>query len=337
MMFTSQNTLNEILKEPELQRWFPVLYRMNLLQPLEQLKDLPLEEAVQQAEITEMTPKRQQDSVLETANLICEILEGKRRCLHLYTWEDWQPSEPFDAGDPDNIFLITPSKTDSSQAGKRPVLLIAPGGAYDHVSYRNEGTPLQKRAEEKGYAAFMIRYRVAPSRYPLPQKDLLTAIRYIRQNADLYQADPEKITIAGFSAGGHLCASAAAKYKELGFEDCRPDAVVLGYPVISGDPAIAHEDSIRSLLGEQYEELRESVSMEHHIPADFPPAFVWACQDDALVPVENSLRIAEGLKKANIPFECHVYRWGGHGVGLGDETSAACWSEEMFRFLNEVL
>ena len=337
MMFTSQNTLNEIMKEPEVRRWFPVLYRMNLLDPLEQLRDLPLEEAVKQADIREMSPERQRDSILETANLIREILEGKRSCLRLYTWEDWQPKETFDAGDPDNIFLITPRKTDPAQSLKRPVLLIAPGGAYDHVSYRNEGTPLQRRAEEKGYAAFMIRYRVSPSRYPLPQSDLLSTIRYLRQNAECYQADPEKIVIAGFSAGGHLCASAAAKYKELGFEDCRPDAVVLGYPVISSDPEIAHEDSIRSLLGEQYDELREQVSMEHQVSSDFPPAFVWACQDDALVPAENSIRFAESLRKAKIPFECHIYRWGGHGIGLGEETSAARWSEEMFRFLNEVL
>ncbi len=336
-MFTGQNTLNEIMNDADIRRWFPVFYRMNLLDPLAELWNLPLEEAVRTAVITEMTPRRQRDSILETANLILEIREGKRSCLQLNTWEDWQPQDPFDPQSPDSIFLITPLKNETAQSRPRPVLLIAPGGAYDHVSYRNEGTPLQKLAEERGYAAFMIRYRVAPSRYPLPQQDLLTAIRYIRENADRYHADPNRVTIAGFSAGGHLCASAAAQYRELGFEDCRPDAVALGYPVISTEQAITHEGSFRSLLGERFDELRDHVSMEKQIPDDYPPSFVWACQDDALVPVQNALRFAEGLKEKQIPFECHVYRWGGHGIGLGEDTSASCWSEELFRFLNEVL
>lgn len=169
----------------------------------------------------------------------------------------------------------------------KPALIICPGGAYEFVSFQNEWTPVQIVAEKNGYVPFILRYRTAPSRYTKPQMDLLETIKYVKDNAIKYQTDPERIGIIGFSAEGHLCASAAALYKTL-LPEARPDAVVLGYPVISFEKDIAHKGSVFALTGKYDETLRHKLSVENLIKTGFPPTFAWTCKDDETVPYENT-------------------------------------------------
>lgn len=169
----------------------------------------------------------------------------------------------------------------------KPALIICPGGAYEFVSFQNEGTPVQIVAEKNGYVPFILCYRTAPSRYPKPQMDLLETIKYVKDNAIKYQIGPERIGIIGFSAEGHLCASAAALYKTL-LPEARPDAVVLGYPVISFEKDITHKGSVFALTGKYDETLRHKLSVENLIKTGFPPTFAWTCKYDETVPYENT-------------------------------------------------
>ena len=329
-MFTIHHSLNDLLNHPKMRAWIHVLHRQDLVDLITD-PDAPLEEAVKTVQSKDITGERLRDSLVETANLVLELQEGKRRCLKLHTWEDWEPEETTDCSGDHASFLIT-ARIDTGT--NRPILLIVPGGGYDHVSPRNEGTPFQALAEERGYAAFLMTYSVAPLHYPSPQIDLLSVIRYVKAHASDYHADAERLALFGFSAGGHLCATSAHLYRELGFADCRPDVLGLGYAVLSFDPAIAHEHSVRSLLEEPTDAMRQKLSAERMICADTVPTFLWTTTADRSVNPENTIVTEAALRAHQVPHECHIYSDGRHGMGLGTGTSAEGWVNEFFRFLD---
>ena len=180
-----------------------------------------------------------------------------------------------------------------------------------------------------GYAAFILRYHVAPQgRWPIPQRQLLSAIDYVRVNCARYHVDPQAVIVMGFSAGGHLAASAGVMwnrqeiYKPLRKRSSafRPDGVVLGYPVITSGP-MAHRDSIVNLLGDRYDELAELVSLEKRVTRKSPPMFLWHTVDDTCVPVENSILLADALRAKGVDVELHLYPHGEHGQSLADHTA----------------
>ena len=329
MRFTTFHTLNEILSYPAVRDWFRYLFLNDQLELFsEEMRNLPLRFAAFRG----TTPWGSNllglcDQIVDTANLVLEMEEGKRRCLALTDWTDWRPCE-----DNNPAFLITTDVTTAAPS-KRPALFICPGGGYEFVSFQNEGTPIQILAEKNGYAAFMLRYHVSPYEYPTPQMELLSAVAYLKEHADEYAIDPDRIAIIGFSAGGHLCASSAALYKKL-MPVAAPKAVVLGYPVITLEKGITHEGSARALLGNRAE-LRAALSVDQMVTEDYPPTFVWACMDDDAVPCENTKRMAASLQEKGVCHECKLYPTGGHGCGLAYENSAWRWSTEMFRFLKE--
>lgn len=336
-MFSSFDTLNGILSAPGMKKWFHFLFLEDQLGWFpEELWDKPLRLAAFRGQ----TPwgsnlQGLAEQIVDTANLVLEIQAGKRQCLHLHDWNAWEPDEGADLQDPDQTFIITPT-VKTGKAPLKPALIICPGGGYEFASFQNEGTPIQIIAEKKGYVPFILRYRVAPSRYPEPQMDLLETIKYVKDNAAKYQADPDRTGIIGFSAGGHLCASAAALYKTL-LPEARPDAVVLGYPVISFEKNIAHEGSVLALTGKDDETLRHTLSIENLIKPGFPPTFAWTCKDDDTVPCENTKRLEARLKEMGIGHECHYYPSGGHGCGLAYGNTAWKWSLDMFSFLEKYL
>lgn len=336
-MFSSFDTLTDILSAPGMKQWFHFLCLEDQLDwfPAD-LWNQPLRFAAFRGQ----TPwgsnlQMLAEQIVDTANLVLELQTGKRQCLHLHDWEAWEPEEGASLQDPEQTFIITPP-TNVKVDSLRPALIICPGGGYEFVSFQNEGTPIQILAEKKGYVSFILRYRVAPSRYPNPQLDLLETIQYVRDNAAKYHVDPNRIAIIGFSAGGHLCASGAALAKTL-LPEGRPNAVVLGYPVISFEKGVAHEGSVLALLGKDDETLRHELSVENMIDSDYPPTFAWACMDDGTVPYENTKRLEAKLKEKGINQECHYYPTGGHGCGLAYENSAWKWSFDMFAFLEKYL
>ena len=210
---------------------------------------------------------------------------------------------------------------------QRPALILCPGGGYRCLSPR-EGEPVALRFLGLGYAVFLLRYHVAPQvRYPIPQRQLLAAIDHVRTNCGLYHINPHAIIPMGFSAGGHLACSAATMwnkpeiYRALKKKSgaFRPDGAILCYPVITSGP-MAHRPSIEQLLGEQYEEKKDAVSLEKRVSRKTPPIFLWHTADDTTVPVENALLLAEALHAKGVSVECHIYPHGSHAQSLADRT-----------------
>ncbi len=204
---------------------------------------------------------------------------------------------------------------------RRPAVLICPGGSYEHVS-RQEWLALAFVSH--GYNAFLLDYSVAPVRYPAALLELAASLAYIRSHAAHFHTVPEAVAVAGFSAGGHLAACLGTLWqepfiaREIGIpsRSFRPDALILGYPVISLT-RFTHSHSCDCLLGPDKDEKQEEhLSLDKRVSKDTPPTFLWHTVTDPVVPVENSLSFACALQAHHIPMELHLYPQGGHGLSL---------------------
>lgn len=205
-------------------------------------------------------------------------------------------------------------------------MIVCPGGGYAHKA-PHEGEPVGRWLNSIGIAAFILDYRVHPYRHPWPLTDAARAVRYLRHNAVSLGIDPDRIGIMGFSAGGHLAASAGVLH-DAGDPDAadpvnrvgsRPDAMVLCYPVISFG-RYRHHGSMVNLLGPRpNRESRSRLSLENSVSVDTPPAFIWHTADDGAVPVMNSLDMARAMFLKEVPFELHIFPHGRHGLGLAEK------------------
>lgn len=201
---------------------------------------------------------------------------------------------------------------------RRPLALIFPGGAYYFRSDR-EAEPVALRLLGLGVQAVIVRYSVAPVRYPVALHEAAEAVAYARSHAEDWLCDPKKIAVLGFSAGGHAAAHIGLRWQDMPQgEACRPDAMILSYPVITGGPH-AHRGSFENLLGEKHDALCEEVSLENRVTENAPPTFLWHTWADEAVPVENSLLLATALRKCGIPCELHIWQRGGHGMSLSND------------------
>ena len=201
---------------------------------------------------------------------------------------------------------------------RRALALIFPGGAYAWRSDR-EAEPVALRMMSLGIQAAVVRYSVAPVRYPKALEEAAEAVAYARAHAEEWFCDPHRIAVMGFSAGGHAAAHIGLKWHQTAHgKACRPDAMILCYPVITSGE-YAHRESIENLLGDDYENLKEEVSLEKFVREDTPPVFLWHTREDGSVPVENSLLLAEALCRQGIAFELHVWHRGGHGLSLSSD------------------
>jgi acetyl esterase/lipase len=204
----------------------------------------------------------------------------------------------------------------------RPVVLILPGGGYTMISDRDT-EPVAVRMNAAGFHAAVLRYSVAPARFPTALLQAAQAVMLLREHAEEWHIDPRRIFVMGLSAGGHLAACLGTLWNKKIIDDelkaapakFRPDGLVLAYPVISSGE-FAHQGSIDNLLGDRTE-LKETVSLEKQVDKDSPPAFIWHTFEDELVPVENSLLFAGALRRSGVSFELHIYPKGVHGQSLG--------------------
>jgi len=231
-----------------------------------------------------------------------------------------------------------------SSCRKRPAILILPGGGYGHTSSR-EAEPVALRFAAIGWAAFVLHYSCAPSRFPKALREAAMAMRYIREQAEGFEIDPGMVAALGFSAGGHLCGTLGMLFDspevaDLGApEQLRPDALCLCYPV-AVSWGRTHQGSFENLCAGDTA-LRERLSLETLVRPDMPPVFLWHTVTDPLVPVENSLLFAAALQKEHIPFECHLFAEGDHGLSTcnaeTNSISEACqpWLELSFRWLSD--
>ncbi len=221
-------------------------------------------------------------------------------------------------------------------------IIVCPGGGYT-MRAPHEGAPIALWLNSIGISAFVLDYRVAPYQHPYPLLDAQRAIRTVRCHAEEWNIDPKRVGILGFSAGGHLAATAGTHYdpgdahasdpiERMG---CRPDLMILCYPVISFGRS-RHQGSRVNLIGEEpSEELVELLSNERQVTADTPPAFMWHTANDPVVPVANVLLFAEQLAAHQIDFALHVYPKGPHGLGLAERyPDIATWTAHCASWLN---
>ena len=206
---------------------------------------------------------------------------------------------------------------DTLQAHKtRPAMIICPGGGYHWCSPREEDAPVLEFLS-LGFQVFVIEYTCFPgdmSKFR-PLRELAQCVCILRERQASWHIDGTKIAVLGFSAGGHLAASLGAFWNdpEVGLpQNCRPDAMVLCYPVIS-TREFAHEGSAENVSAGD-EAYRDKLHLLRRVTADFPPTFLWHGGEDDCVPPENSLFLAVELKKHGVPFEYHLFGSGGHGI-----------------------
>lgn len=231
------------------------------------------------------------------------------------------------------LTVMKPKKKTSDAA-----VIICPGGGYSILAWDHEGTSIGEWFASKGVTALVLKYRLPQEELfenaeIRPLQDAQQTLRYIRQNAELYGLNTNMIGIMGFSAGGHLAASASTHFDTQVGEiidtklSVRPDFSILMYPVISFSDKIGHQGSRDNLIGKNPPASKiDYYSNELQVKKDTPPAFLVHAFDD-WVHVDNSLNYYKALRKNGVASEMHLYDRGGHGFSMKKTTKGpvASW------------
>ena len=232
-------------------------------------------------------------------------------------------------------------------------VIVCPGGSYLWHDMQSEGRRVAEWLRDNGISAFVLRYRVAGSmafitryryilrgtRYPDALDDLQQALACVRNRAEEWGIDPSRVGAMGFSAGGHLVMSAA----ELLPAAERPAFVAPIYPVVTMTDECVHKRSRRALLGDSRKrnrQLRDSLSLEKHVPADCPPVFLVNCKDDPIVKYRNSELLDSALTAQGVPHLYIQYATGGHGFGANDaKGTPECrqWKGEFLKWMGKTM
>ncbi len=230
--------------------------------------------------------------------------------------------------------------------GKDPktCVVICPGGGYRILASSHEGYDIAAKFNEIGVSAFVLYYRLPEDSAQVekkyaPLQDAQAALALVRENATKWNVDPKKVGIMGFSAGGHLAATASTHFMKdytgiLPGANLRPDFSILLYPVISVR-SFGHGGSSQNLLGKNpSEEDLHLFSNEEQITPQTPKAFLVHAADDGAVPLKNSLLYAERLTANKVPVDLHVYAKGGHGFGLNNKTTSGdLWFDRLISWM----
>jgi len=231
-------------------------------------------------------------------------------------------------------------------------LLVLPGGGY-HFCSKRESEPVAMAFYSRGYNVFVLDYvQNHELVYPEHLEEACLAVGFLKDMADFFHIDKDRIFVIGFSAGGHLAASLGIVwnrdwiYERTGYKKgyFKTAGMILCYPVISSDRDNRNEDSFRNLLKERLgdEKLLEEVSLEKQVDADTVPAYIWHTSDDPGVNSENSVLMALALTRHKIPYELHVFPHGPHGMSLCDEQTGmpdpyvARWVDEAAAWMERI-
>jgi len=203
--------------------------------------------------------------------------------------------------------------------------VICPGGGYGRLAMNHEGVDLARWLAERGVAGIVLKYRMPNGHPQIPSDDARKALRMVRANAEKWGVNPSKIGIAGSSAGGHLAATAGTRFDNgnpdspdpVAKTSCRPDFMLLLYPVITMKEDFTHLGSRKNLLGEGNNlNLIRLYSNELHVTKETPPTFIVLADNDTGVVPRNSTEFYSALKTNQIPAEMHIFAKGGHGFGM---------------------
>lgn len=231
------------------------------------------------------------------------------------------------------LFIYQPSKEKNTGSA----VIICPGGGYRIEAIDHEGFQIAEYLKEHGVTGIVLKYRLPYGNSEIPLTDALQAIRLARSKADEWGLDPNKVGIAGSSAGGHL-ASTAGTHFDLGDPNAndplkqissRPDFMLLLYPVISFKESVGHMGSRKNLIGETNDwKVAKKFSNELWVTENTPPTFFVLADDDKGVIPENSISFYRALKENNVPAELHIFAKGGHGFGMkAQDLPVAKWPD----------
>lgn len=237
-----------------------------------------------------------------------------------------EPEEKYDGVRVRNVseaemYVYLPEKEKNTGAA----VVICPGGGYMIEAMDHEGYEMAEWLASKGVAGIVLKYRLPYGHHEIPSGDVRRAIRLVRANAKEWGIDPGKIGIAGSSAGGHLASTAGTRFDEgiAGSADpmekisCRPDFMLLLYPVITFNEEFGHMGSRQNLIGAGNDwKLVKEYSNELHVTPKTPPTFLILADDDSGVPPRNSVEFYLALKENKVPAEMHIFQKGGHGFGM---------------------
>jgi acetyl esterase/lipase len=254
-------------------------------------------------------------------NAICAANEA----VEIPLWKDGAPGAPTKPQVEPELFLYRPTAEQATDAA----VIVCPGGGYGHLSMEKEGSKIAEWLNSFGVTALVLRYRHAGTghQHPTPLLDGQRAVRTVRARASEWGVDPHKIGVMGFSAGGHLASTLGTHFDAgdpsaadpIDRANSRPDFLILCYPVISLVADYTHTGSRDNLLGKNPDpKLVRSLSNEFQVTSDTPPAFLFCTDEDHYVPAENSIAFYLALRHAGVPAELHIYRNGGHGVGMAE-------------------
>ena len=224
----------------------------------------------------------------------------------------------------------------------RPAILICPGGGYVYCSPR-EAEPVALRYAAQGFHAFILRYstgRNCAGMAPMRQVDW--AIGYLREQAEAWHIDPNKILTCGFSAGGHLAFWAGVQAQN------RPNGMILSYPAVSTPNIPGADFMLKLLMGREQvtDEDAQKLDLLRFVDKNTPPVFLVATAEDVLTNF-GTLQVANAYARLGLGYELHIFQHGPHGYALADATSAngssqvlneayAVWPELSVAWMNKV-
>ena len=207
---------------------------------------------------------------------------------------------------------------------KRPCLIICPGGGYGFCSDR-EAEPIALNFLPEGFNIFILYYTCRIKKYPTQLLETAALMELIYKNAEEWQCDTDKISIMGFSAGGHLACHYStsfdcAEVRKVFPQSKGPNGAVLCYPVITAKEGKCHPGSFVNLVGHHplTEDEEKIFSLENCVTDRTPPTFIWHTTEDTAVPVYGSIAYAKALSEHNVPFELHIFPKGWHGIATSD-------------------
>jgi enterochelin esterase family protein len=256
----------------------------------------------------------------------------------------WPQGAPGAVGDEDADKPTLTAYLPAAQKANGTAVVVCPGGGYQFLANDHEGRQIANWLNDRGITAFVLKYRIAPRYHqPAPLQDAQRALRTVRARVTEWRVNPGRIGIWGFSAGGHLASSAGTHF-DAGKPDaedpiervsCRPDFMILAYPVISMQKPVTHMGSRNSLLGPNPDEkLVHLYCNEEQVTAQTPPTFLFHTNEDKAVLPENSTLFYLALCKYRIPAELHIYEKGVHGVGLAQRDPVlSTWPDRLEAWL----
>jgi len=249
-------------------------------------------------------------------------------------------------------------------------VILCPGGSYSALVYGFETKTAQLLAQN-GIAGIVLKYRLPDPKFYenkeiVPLQDLQQALIKVRENASEWGISPDKVGVLGSSAGGHLASSAGTH-----FDTCyvpnpnntcvRPDFLILNYPVISFADSLTHFQSRLRLIGEEPipneifqlmatdskkaekmmaeipvpKEMVLEFSNELHVTSETPPTFIDHANDDAVVPIQNSILFIAALQQQGVKVECFFYASGGHGYQADNLGNKVEWIDACIAWIHD--